>query len=405
MQTSKNKFHQQLEQLSSQCVMCGLCAPHCPTYQLQHNENASPRGRIALIRALARQQIDIDKSLQESLQSCLQCRACEKVCPSQVHYAQLFSLAQQQYLSPRHNLFTWLLHRYILVQQSRWKTIHRLLKGYQYIINIKYIAPLFLSFPVIKKTTALLPSPITSLTWKNVYPANVKQKKNILLFNSCAHTLLDQAVIEHSILLLNALGYNVFMSDKQACCGLFSKHQGDTKNMARCNQKNQHLYQQLSVQYVISINSACSAHLHESDIDSTIAHFDIIDFILLQLKNTPLQFRPLAQPVLVHIPCSSKNILQHDAALLQLLHYIPQIQLISFNNQYCCGAAGTYMLKHPDTAQQLLTKKIYDIEKYPQSYLISNNIACTLHIATALKNVRILHPVSLLTQQLTLTTA
>ena len=36
-----------------QCMHCGMCLPTCPTYDETKRERNSPRGRIALMRAMA----------------------------------------------------------------------------------------------------------------------------------------------------------------------------------------------------------------------------------------------------------------------------------------------------------------------------------------------------------------
>lgn len=86
---------------ADRCVLCGLCLPHCPTYDITRNENNSPRGRIALIKAMAQKQLVPGKTLASHINSCLACFACESRCPAQVSYRKILyfgwsQLAMQQ---------------------------------------------------------------------------------------------------------------------------------------------------------------------------------------------------------------------------------------------------------------------------------------------------------------------
>ena len=78
------------------CVACGLCLPHCPTYRLTGEESASPRGRIAAMRAVADGAAAVDDRFREFTDLCLVCRACEDVCPSHVPFGRMMEHARTE---------------------------------------------------------------------------------------------------------------------------------------------------------------------------------------------------------------------------------------------------------------------------------------------------------------------
>ena len=71
------------------CVHCGLCLNQCPTYLEWGLETESPRGRLALMKAVAEGRVGYSKRLVEHMDLCLLCRACEAACPSAVPFGEL----------------------------------------------------------------------------------------------------------------------------------------------------------------------------------------------------------------------------------------------------------------------------------------------------------------------------
>ena len=96
----------------NQCVHCGLCLASCPTFAVLGTEMDSPRGRIFTIKSLAEGRMALTDSVVEHLELCLDCRACETVCPAGVPYGRLIEAAKveierQRPGGPVRRIFRW----------------------------------------------------------------------------------------------------------------------------------------------------------------------------------------------------------------------------------------------------------------------------------------------------------
>ena len=240
------------------------------------------------------------------------------------------------------------------------------------------------------------------------------------LFTGCTGELFETQTLLDGVRVLNACGYEVVVPENQHCCGAIKRRQGDLDGMYEQIHDNIESFKPYlnDCQAIISLNNHCSGQLKEyaqlmigSDSQAMTEHsFDIIAFlaqIFEQHGHEPHSpdFLPLEQDIIVHTSCSLKNVL-HEAPLLEkVLTVIPGLKINRLDTKLCCGAAGSYRLRYPDIAGQLLDNKLQQIMGYNKSKLmVSSNLGCSLHYRQGLKkqglDVEVVHPVGLLARQL-----
>jgi glycolate oxidase iron-sulfur subunit len=400
---------------TDRCVMCGMCLPHCPTYVKTRNEADSPRGRISLIRALHTGALPNSDTLVRHLDGCVACRACEAVCPATVPYGELIDAARvtlrrqrTKRFEPRRRLADVFIQRRWPRQLARW-----LLRGYQR-FGIQRLTRMsgLLKLTGLERAESLLPNLKPVVNRKQGKPID-HNRPSVALFTGCVAEIFDWTTLSASQRLLERLGYNVLVPTGQTCCGALHQHDGAPEKALTLMKCNIEAFDQADLEAVISTASGCGAQLAEYPkyLDSesaqrfAIRHKDICQFLTEREWPRSLQFKPLTAQVAVHNPCSLTHVLKQAGHLSKLLAQIPGVELYELpDNARCCGAAGTYMLCQPQMADKLLADKIEYLKGQRPDIMVTSNIGCALHFEAGLRRaglvIRIMHPVTLLDQQL-----
>jgi glycolate oxidase iron-sulfur subunit len=397
---------------ADRCVMCGLCLPHCPTYAKTRNEAESPRGRISLMKALATGDLPLTPTLQQHLDNCLLCRACENKCPSGVNYGALMDATRNSLAPPASVKTTFVSLDQLATDRTQRQ---RLGRGLALLENTGLRA-LGRGLGITKllgmdRLEQLAPKMRAPHPWQNYYPAINEKRGDVALFTGCFTELFDQQTLDAAIKVLTHLGYGVFVPATQTCCGALHWHKGDGDRARQLAEQNRAAFAELNISAIISTATGCGAHLGEYDRilngDKSLALQvrDINRFLNEIEWPATIKLQPLAQRAAVHDPCSLVNVLKGAQHPYQLLAKIQQLDITPLpGNNRCCGAAGSYMLDHPAMADSLRDDKIAALCELKPDLLVTSNIGCAMHLAAGARQsgltLEVVHPVMLLARQI-----
>ena len=390
------------------CVHCGLCLSACPTYVETRLETESPRGRIALMKAVHEERVGISERLVSQWELCLQCRACEAVCPSGVPYGWLMEHMRAQVqdnglqssdLSRLSRLFL----RAALPHNRRLRLAGHLMRLYQRsgLQGLVRRSGLLRALPgSLGEMEGQMPvmGPQFFGPQRRVYPAIGQKRMTVGLLSGCVMPLMQSEAMRAAVRVLQRNGCDVAVPPAQGCCGALNLHAGDLELGRRMARRNIDAFWDAGVDIVVTASAGCGSSMKEygdllrddPDYADAAGEFaantrDITEF-LAGLPLEPPQAE-LGWRVTMQDPCHLAHAQRITDAPRRGLRSIPGLELVEMTeSSLCCGSAGFYSLIQRDMSQRLQRRKVGNALATEAEVIASANPGCIAQLEQGLRN-------------------
>ena len=390
------------------CVHCGMCLPACPTYRLTGQEMSSPRGRLWLMRAVAEDRLDLlDPLFDEQMYQCLNCRACEAVCPSGVHYGPLVeaSRAQLEQHRPR-SLQTRVLRRvgldWLFADCRRLRRIVALLRlsqrgGLTALARRTGILKALGMEDLEALTPRISRRPLIPGEERWTADAVPTARRRARLFNGCVMGTVFANTNRAAARVIARNGSDIDVPVAQQCCGALHVHAGMMEEARVLARKNIDAFASTGDDPIIVTAAGCGAALKEYDYilkdDSRYAEkarafsARVRDFTeyLGEHELVPPSI-PIRRQVTYQEPCHLVHAQRIDRQPRELMKAIPGLELIEMKeSSLCCGSAGIYNIIREAMANELGDRKALHAMETTATEVITANPGCQMQVGASLR--------------------
>ena len=406
--------------LYDRCVRCGLCLTSCPTYAETMTETSGPRGRIALMKAVAEGEFSEQApGYAAQMSECLGCRACEAACPSGVPYGELIEAARASLheaaaaeppvpARPGGRELSLLLRA---VERPAW--LHsgaRLLRFGQRSGMLALASRLGMLRALGLDRAVRMAPPIDArfdIPDDSIVRARVSRGRAFLHLGciaQCSSTGIHRAATK----MLLLAGLDVLRPSDQRCCGALAAHAGERERAKILARANIAAFERSGAD-VVAIDAAgcgaqCKGYVHLLADDSQWSERakafservrDITE--ILAGCELPQPTRRFEARVAYQEPCHLAHAQRITNAPKKLLQAIPGLELVALEEAtLCCGGAGAYAIGEPEMSARLRERKADAIRRSGASVVATANIGCMLQLRDAIAPLPIRHVVELL---------
>ncbi len=380
----------------ARCVHCGFCLQACPTYVITSLEMESPRGRIALARAISEQRIEPTPSVVAHFDLCLQCRACETACPSGVPYGRIVEDTRALIASRPDRPQAWKLRsallKLVFKQPWRLRLAFAGLKTYQR-SPLSGIVRHFLP-DRLRKMEQMMPI-IPDHRYRGAAVAGMPvatPKATVALLEGCVMPLIQPETHEATVRVLARNGCKVLVPQGQNCCGALMVHNGDREAARELARRNIDVFLTSGADYIAVNAAGCGSAMKEygelfaedkayaEKARLFAARVRDINELLVEVGFKAPKGR-VEEKVTYQDSCHLAHAQRVKSAPRELLRSIPGLELAEMAApDRCCGSAGIYNLTQTGMSRQILESKMDDCLSTGCGVIATANPGCVLQL-------------------------
>jgi glycolate oxidase iron-sulfur subunit len=397
------------------CVHCGLCLDTCPTYRVLGTEADSPRGRIYLMEAIGRGELELDDDAALHLSRCLGCLACESACPSGVSFGRRIEQFRPK-LAERTD------------SGARWKTLARRVYSNSNAVDagLRVAETLdragFGAFRRKVPGLGLLPAAAPEKANAEISPLRrsrthqpLRPRARVALLTGCVGDRLAPGINRDTVEVLQRNSIEVVEVDGQRCCGALPMHAGLTADASALASATARAFAESDVDFVVTTAAGCGAMMRDyahvlagSDDEQAARELagrsrDICELLVELGFDKPEKPLEVGGSVAYHDACHllhARGIAAAPRAVCEAALGRPPVDL--GENAICCGSAGSYNLDHPAISEELGARKATLARERGATMVAVGNVGCLLQISRSLAlaglEVPVRHPVELLAE-------
>lgn len=395
--------------------------PTCPTYDATKHETSSPRGRIALMRAVADGRLAANSAqFADEMYFCLGCLACETACPAGVDYAEMIEFARAEVeqggakAGAKRNLIRALALHWLFAKPSRLRLVAKLLRIDQATGFSRAIA--WMLPKRLRELRAVQPKICGKFSLELIRETEspaMSSRYRVGLLTGCVQDVAYAEVNRDTVDVLLANGCEVFTPRDQVCCGSLMGHNGELGLARWLARQNLEAFPVEKLDAIIVNSAGCGSfmkryrHLLPNDPRAKIWDekvYDIHEWLVKIGIRAPREgTRPTKIRLTYHEACHLVHGQKISRQPRELLRAISGVELVELTEStWCCGSAGIYNITEPEMSLALLERKMKHIAATGAQVVATGNPGCIGQIRCGARKlglkVEVVHPVTLLAQ-------